>query len=125
VTTLLGGAAVAGQAPSPAPVRTAATIEMSDSARQAVFAELTTCRAKVIEEFDEDPSVRRTPPRSVSAKAGIARDKRARKEVIDAGYAECAAAARDKHSVSDLDLQRILSMGTCKRWAPLTGKPTC
>jgi hypothetical protein len=96
----------------------------SERARKAMFAEVVHCRAEVDRKAealypDVDP---RAPSYSPQKDRKVFRE-RARFE--DEGLLRCSTEAATKHALTRLELRSIMAEGSCNRWPPLTGKPTC
>jgi hypothetical protein len=121
---ILGGAAMAQALPDSQ--RSAPTDRLSEDSRKAIFAQYTSCQAKVDADYEKNPVTGgKTERNGISARASIARDLKARERVVEVGYARCADTTKKSYEISELELQRVVSEGTCKRWSPLTGQPTC
>jgi hypothetical protein len=91
---------------------------VAEQDRQTVFSELMDCREEVSRKADQlYPSAEGGPNSRVHH--------RQRSRAISTGNAVCGQDTMKKHQLQRDELGQIESEGTCKRWAPLTGTPTC
>jgi hypothetical protein len=97
---------------------------LSEPVRKTMFMQVVTCRAEVDRMAgtlypDVDP---RAPGYSPQKDRKIFHE-RARYE--DEGLLRCSTQAASAHALTRLELRSIMAEGSCKRWPPLTGKPSC